>query len=419
MTERLTRSGYLALYFFTFWGAALGGIPLGSFSLFPARLLTLGIWLLVAVQLNRYVMAWRQVPKATVFLVFWLFWAVCALLWVAETGPALRDLGNLFMGLSLVALAPIFLRNQEDKAAKIWMAVFFIFLALALVEHITGLHLPISRFSRGAQPHLAYRPTAAFVNENNFAVFINLSIPFLLAHWRHYPAHRWGVGLGLAAGIFLLLVTGSRINYAVLLLALVIYSCFLTPRGKRLRVLAALLALVLVVGLIFALTQPLRGQYMADQLEEGATALLDLLNPQGGGYSSNSLALRLAMLRRGGEMLQATRGLGVGPGNFETWVAATPSAVVNPHNWWLELASEYGILVFLAYLTCYGSLTLGIWCRWRHQGHWLSEALALSLAIFPWAALAPSTLLAYAPHWSLLALALAWWVGGKEESCAS
>jgi teichuronic acid biosynthesis protein TuaE len=425
--QKFPQTSYLLFFVFAFWGPALGGIPLGPVSFFPARIFALATWALLALALlvNRprpgldgtfLSRNWRQV-----FLGLWLVWAVLSLLWAKDPGQGARDAFNLFIGLSLVGMAPLFIndRIQLNRAAKIWLVTFAIFVGLATIEHLTTLHLPISRFSHGLQPHLSYRPTAVFVNENNFAVFISMSIPFLLARWRYFPTrkNRIFVGLGLFAGIYLLFVTGSRINFIALLLSVIIYSLFLTPREKRLKVLATLMLMVVGIWLIFGVTQPTVRGYVAKQLGKILQAYLELLNPVGGDYlvSNNSIAVRINMIRNGAIFILRTWGMGVGAGNFEAWIDAfavyDTMEFLNPHNWWIELPTEYGILVACGYLAFFASLIWAAWRGWKQaQGRekWLPEALSLVLAIFPLLATSPNSFLDYLPHWIILALAFAW-----------
>lgn len=426
-THKYTEISYLLFFVLAFWGPALGGIRLGMISLFPARIFALATWGLVCVGLAanfRQIKINKAVLKEKwqiVFLAAWLGWAALSLCWAIDLGQGLRDLFNLFMGLSLVGLAPFFLNDERKltRAAKIWVTTFGIFLGVAVIENITLLHFPISRFAHGIQPHLSYRPTAVFVNENNFAVLISLSLPFLLARWRYFTARKARIasGLGIFSGIYMLFVTGSRINYMVLILTVFLYSLFLTSRGKRLKVLTLLILAVVGIWIFFGITQPAVQGYMAGQLKYLLDAYMDLLNPIDGDIwaSSNSVAVRVNMVRNGVVFLVKTWGMGVGVGNFEAWIETRAVydtlEFLNPHNWWMELAAEYGLLVTLGYLAFFASLLLGAWKSWKQavgQQKWIPEALCLALAIFPLAAISPNSLLDYLPHWILLALALAW-----------
>lgn len=418
---------YLLFFVSAFWGPALGGISLGPVSLYPARIFALLSWgLLGAAALvgKPEPLGWdsgRQRP-IYIFMALWFLWAILSLTWTVQPLQGVRDLFNLFVGLSLVVMAPVFFKSKArlNRAVQIWLFTFVIFMAIAAVEHLTTLHLPISRFSRGYQPHLAFRPTGVFVNENNFAVFISLSIPWLLARWRYFADRRSRLlsGLGIFSAIYLLFILGSRINWIALVAAIFIYSLFLTPRGQRIKVLAALLLLVCATYIIFGVTQPKIMGLMSQQLASLLKAYYELLSPlEGGEYlvSNTSIAIRLNMVRNGLHFLARTWGRGVGVGNFETWIERgapyDTEKILNPHNWWIELSAEYGLLAALGYLAVYAALAYAAWEGWRRaQGRdrMIPEALALALAVFPLLAISPSSLLDYLPHWLLLAMAMAW-----------
>jgi teichuronic acid biosynthesis protein TuaE len=177
--------------------------------------------------------------------------------------------------------------------------------------------------------------------------------------------------------------------------------------------------MLMVVGiwLIFGLTQPTVRGYVAKQLGKILQAYLELLNPVGGDYlvSNNSIAVRINMIRNGAIFILRTWGMGVGAGNFEAWIEAyavyDTMEFLNPHNWWIELPTEYGILVACGYLAFFASLIWAAWRGWKQaQGRekWLPEALSLVLAIFPLLATSPNSFLDYLPHWIILALAFAW-----------
>ena len=429
--SKYSKIAYMLFFVFAFWGPALGGIPFASVSMFPARIFALLTWVGM---LFWFSTSYRQLDFKTVihknwrqiFLATWLIWGVISLLWAMDTGQGIRDLFNLFIGLSLVGLAPFFLKDkiQIDRAARIWITTFAIFMVVALVEHLTTIHLPISRFSHGLQPHLNYRPTAVFVNENNFAVFMSLSFPFLLSRWRYFTdlGTRFAMGLGLFGGIYMLFVTGSRINYIVLVVTVLLYSGLLTPRGKKLKVLAALMVLVVGTWMFFGISQPHVRGYASRQFSKIIYSYQELLNPQGGDYlvSNNSIGIRINMIRNGAYFLRKTWGMGVGAGNFETWVeekgiyetlTGEDQLIANPHNWWIELPAEYGIFISLGYLAFLASLLWAAWFSWKRtqaKEKWIPEALTLTLLILPLLAISPNSFLDFMPHWLILTLAFAW-----------
>lgn len=404
------RFSYFLFFALAFIGPGLGGALVGSVSLFPARVFLLFTWMLAVALLILYR---KQISSISLrwqhfFLGLWLLLAAVSLIWVDSRREAVRDLVVLFMGLSLVGFAPVVITRGKllDWVAKLWLAAFFFIVGFGMFEHVTGWHLPISRFSQGYQPHLAFRPTAVFVNENNFAAFLNLSIPFLLSRLRHF-AGTWSrilLGLGLISAIYLIFVTGSRINYVVLILSVLVYALFLTARGSKLRTLAALSAVLISIWLVFGAISPGLYKYNVREVKNIGESL-DPSTPE------NSISIRVNLIRNGLWSLVRTRGLGTGVGNFETWMDIAPYStrgILNPHNWWIELISEFGVVIALGYLAFYLSLIGAAWQQWRKaEDKWVPEALCLALAIFPIAAIAPSSALEFYPHWLLLAVAFA------------
>lgn len=462
--QNFVKKAYWLFFVFAFWGPALGGISLGPVSLFPARIFALVTWtlLLLAAVLDRPRFSLERTLAAShwydIFFLIWLVWSVFSLSWTADLIGGIRDLFNLFIGLSLVGMAPLVIndKTQLNRAAKIWLFTFAIFLVLATIEHLTTLHLPISRFSQGFQPHLAFRPTGVFVNENNFAVFINLSIPFLLARLRCFPQlwSRIFAGLGLACGVYMLFVTGSRINWIAFVVLILVYSLLLTQRGNKLKILVVLTLLIFGAYFVLGAVQPALRRIMEVQLDSLLTSYLEIAgftevaagtlegaDPSegtgnaGGGtvqvgkqylVSNNSIAIRLNLVRNGILFLTKSRGVGTGVGSFEAWIERDAvydtKEIVNPHNWWIELLAEYGIIVTVGYLALYASLFWAAWKGWKRsagEDKWIPEALTLTLAILPLVSISPSSFLDYMPHWLLVALALAWLYNGKRAEDAA
>lgn len=429
--QNVCRVLYFIAFGLTFWGPVFGGIETRRGLLYPARILTLLVLAAVVLELATY----RITPITSynrwcyIFFGLWLSWAMLSLLWTVDRDKGLQDLFNLFIGLSLVGMAPNFLRGNREinRAAGIWVATFFFFLGIGIVEHLTTLHLPMSRFSHGAQQHLAYRPTAVFVNENNYAVFISMSLPFLLTKWKYctYCWNRILWGTGIAAGIYFIFVTGSRINYFVMFVSILLFSLLLTSRGQRLRVLTSLTLIVIGVWLFFGITQPAAQGYLTARVGEVINAYWELVDGAQTGermVSSQSIAVRINMIRNGILFLRQTWGRGVGVGNFEAWIVDqkeySTMDYVNPHNWWVELSVEYGLFIALSYVTFFIYLIRAVWKKWLkawRQEKWVMEALLLVLAVFPLLAFSTSTMLNYAPHWLMLTMACAAQQQFKED----
>lgn len=411
------RRSYLALFVMAFFGPALMTVSLGSFSLFPARVLLGVTWVLVLAWLARE--GWDSARRNRDMLLlagFWLVWAAISLAWAGDRVVGGRDLFNLFAGISLPVLAILIPPRDRRKYGLVWLAVVGLLLILGMMEHFTCLHLPVSRYANYPNLSLTHRPTGIFQNENSFASFLTLSFPLLLTASRH-SSRAWQrllAVLSLAAVIYLVLVSGSRINYFVLLLAVALWAGAFTPRGRKLKVFLGLMALVLAVTLLVEFGQPNFQGILARQFGNLARAAyyrdLDYVAME------KSLLVRVNLLRNGLVFIRESFALGVGPGNFGVLIGrGAPYATmghVQPHNWWLELVCEYGLLSAIAYGLFYLKLMGRSFSAWS-RGQALAGAASLCLCLLPLVAVAPSSFLTFNPHWLVLALAVV--VGGESS----
>jgi len=426
---RLSRIEWVFCYlvFITgFFGVALFPINLGPFTLFPFRLFLLALWILFVMRAllqRKVVLPIGKVMPYIVFLGFWVAYAVISLGWAASKVDAIRHLIFLFMGASTIFFAAFYFRNVRDldRLYWIWFAVFCGMILLGFWEHLTGHHLPVSGFYGETRARFMFRPTGVFHNANDYATFLALSIPFALGvirYARRGRARLIGVGSALA-GFYLIVVTGSRANILAVLLETAFLALFLTNLTQKTKVAVAAttclaVALLLLPGPVHEFFSEVAGQLRSIpvQMELG----------------TGSMAVRANLARNGLVFLYSTAGFGVGAGNAEYWMANftryDTAGILNPHNWWLEILINYGVLVFAGYLLFYLGLIRGLWRAWSRtpptQGM-ICETLLLSLVGFALATVSPSSIMAFTPQWLLLALAVAflnWWRRSQPREVA-
>jgi teichuronic acid biosynthesis protein TuaE len=109
-----------------------------------------------------------------------------------------------------------------------------------------------------------------------------------------------------------------------------------------------------------------------------------------------------------------TKGLGLGGGNSRWYLLSNWSEetkpISDPHNWWLEVLCEGGLIYTLAY----SAIWLWLWkllvVRWRRaRERWigmLSLALAVALIGAVPAGISPSSMVYFMPLYTLFALAV-------------
>ena len=396
-----------------FIGSAFLAIPVGPIHIFPYRVLLPLLWLIFAMGIllqGRVSLAHIKVKPYLQFLGLWLVYAILSLAWVASKIDAMRGIIFLFMAASVVFFVVYYFSSSKDlrRVYYLWLAVLVGFLLVGLSEHLTGQHLSVSAFHGETRANLMFVPTSVFHNPNDFATYLALSIPFVLALIRYRrDVFARCVGLGvLLASLYLLLETFSRANYFAVILEFVFLFTFLFKLKAKFKaiIVGGLLILALVIVLP-GLTQ--RVAAIIGEQTESITSPWSL--------TYGSTGVRINLVKNSFVFLGRTAGFGVGAGNAEYWMGTFPvyntRGITNPHNWWDEVLVDYGIFIFVGYVLFYLGLILRLYGIHRRLGDgaekMICEALLVALVGFFLASISSSSIMALRPQWFLFAFALA------------
>ncbi|HEY8342268.1 MAG TPA: O-antigen ligase family protein [Calditerricola sp.] len=387
-------------------------IPLPGFYLYPYRMLII-VALLVPFFLMR-ISWWHALPAQLYVLLglFWLSWGVLSLFWTPDVEAAWREMVHVGLGFA----AGVGLLNlAADSPAGLcalrwgWVGAYAVTAAIALWELATGQHLP-GDFAASAPPEVLRRVVmSTFVNPNNYGAFLLLAFPLLLWAYQEArrPLHRWGLALLLLGLPCLLILTASRLALLGILVQVAVFAVLMGWR-RPLRMRYAVMALaVLGIGLSWA------AQTNALLIHK----LLSLL--EGEVASGGSLAVRINLTLNGLYLLWQSGGFGVGAGGFE-WMmeqglAPYPTRqFVNPHNFWIEIASQYGafvLVLFVLWLLVIGIMAWRILqgANWRilTPHHRMAVVVIVGLVGYVFAALAPSSYMGQLTNWLFLGTLLA------------
>ena len=405
---------YYLTFLAGFTGAAFLPIDIGLFTLFPYRFLLvilMGLFITRAFVHGKIILSLTCIKPYMTFFGFWLTYAIISLTWAASKGDAVRHIVFLFLGIALVFFGTYYFRSFHDlnKLFWIWLGAFCALTILGYWEHLTGNHLVVSAYYGEVLPHFMNIPTGVFRNPNDYATFLSLSIPFSLSLTKYADTvleKLTGIGLSLVA-FYLIVVTGSRANILAVLLVVSFLLLFLVNLKQKVRV-AVIVAVFLAIVLLLGLSNPVR-----DLTSKIAAELSYLINHAIHGGSS--VAIRANLVRNGLYFLLLTGGIGVGAGNAEYWIDKFSRhetfGILNLHNWWLEILTNYGIIIFICYLAFYISIILKLWTACRKavnpKERMISESLLLALIGFSVASISSSSIMAFNPHWMLIAFAIA------------
>lgn len=402
------------LVFFTgFFGVALFPINIGPFILFPYRIFLFFLWFLFGLNIlikRKITFFQRQIKWYLNFLYFWFGYAIISLAWSVSKEAAIKNIIFLSMGVSVVFFSTYYFHKKKDFQIlyNIWLYILGFLMVIGFWEHLTGHHLPVSEYYNEMRTYIMFRPTGIFRNPNNYATFLAISIPFAIGIVRY--AHKKYIrlcGLCSALGVFyLVVVTGSRANIIAVLFELTFILLFLLNLRRKIK---SVIAVGICIVLLFMfLPGPVKGFFSQIGVELNSIVSQAKLK-------TGSIDIRINLVRNGLLFLYSTAGFGVGAGNYEYYMANfaqySTAGILNPHNWWLEILINYGILIFIGYIIFYIGIIQNLWKIYRltstREEKIICEALLVSLMGFFFASISASSIMTFEPQWLLIAFALA------------
>ncbi len=355
------------------------------------------IVLVCAIALNKKLKLDKWTAEIYVFLTGWLLYAVISLLWVKNSATAHYYIRGILFSLLVFITASQFFRNQKYRsfAPLLLQLIFAGYCLINVWEIFTSMHLPSSRLYGIPLPI----PTGAFYNENNSAVYMLLLAPFLTVK-TILTSSRFGRTVALLLFLFMLVVAvvqSSRMALAVMLLLGVYY--FVRAGGFVKTVSMVIIMLSLAVFSIgfpkeVNLTRVILYRQMISLANESSS------------YMMTSSKIRTQLNQESLNLAAQSRFFGVGAGSYETYLNKgryhRTSWVVNPHNWWMELLANFGLIIALGMVFIYLRWLFRLWqLRQSSAGKDfdLYDAYFVSLLMFILLSIIPSSLRGYYSVW--------------------
>lgn len=427
----LDRLGAFSLYlavFVSFFGSAFLSIEIGGIHIFPYRVLLIWIALIFFWGLclgtpllfdNVYL-----AKNYLFFMVLWLVYSICHVFLVQDFVAYLKYSLFLVMGIMIIFFTIYYIQtiSQLNWLYRIWLLVLLILVAIGLVESFTGYHLEVSKHSLQEMESIRYIPTGTFKMTNHYATCLAMSMPLVLSLFSF--ARKWWIvifSLSLIGSMsYLILQTQSRLNLMTVLLQLVVAYVFFFSKKRRWGLIGVIMICCLGAYLIF----PGKIQSgLVNFKRQFVSAYNQVFDLKGSGKIRVNLALNGILF------LRDSAGLGVGAGNFNTYMEQKPyfptkcsyhpQNILFPHNWWIELLSEYGILIFTLYLVFFVMLFKKVVQVYKQASQdmekKLGQALILGLVGFLISCTGPGYFIAFRPQWLLLAMCLTYISLGRGE----
>lgn len=407
--------------------AAIGGPNLAAppapwLFLFRVLIVLLGLGVVGYLLMDGRLALPAGLPRPAGILGVWLVWTALSIGWAEDAVAGLRWTAFMAMMAGLAIAIAVICRDRRRARILLWalLGAFAVACLVAVAEVVTGLHLPSFRAGRENRGGLI-GVGSLFGNQNNFATFLSLSLPYfavLPIVFRDVRLRALGLA-GAGVCLILVLLTGSKSGLASA--GLVVLGLLLlvgTDRGSRGRLLVAgaiaALAVALVVPIVLGGGPISLDERTATKLDFGV--LIEQFESDTG-----SGAVRGTLLGDGLAIVADTDGLGVGAGNAEVRVRSLAEfpGVANLHNWWLEVLVNGGVVGFALYLAFFLTLLRRQTQASRRVRDPLTRYMTLAgaLALVGWilGSVGPSTAIHYAPMWVVFGLGMGALVRARAE----
>ena len=380
---------------------------------FRILIVLLGLGLVGYLLMDGRVVVPRGLPRPAALLIGMFAWSLLSITWAESPAAALRwTLFFAMMGGLAIAIPLACADRRRAIRLLIVLGVTFTFAtAVAVAEIRFGVRLPTSALF-GRSRDAAFAATSLFGNQNNFATYLTLTLPYFVCLPIVFRDARLVV-LGLVGGavtLIAVLFTGSRSNLiASFLIIAGLLVALATDRRNRRRFVAA----IAVAAMALLIVIPSLGGGGIIPLPADAVTKLDLgqlSRQQKSGLGSG--AVRASISSEGLNLVRESGGLGVGAGNAETRIESLDNftGVVNVHNWWLEVLVNLGVVGLAFYIAFYLTLFRGQLRAARRSDdplvRWLGLSGALALLGFVVGSLGPSSVIHFAPMWITFGLGM-------------
>ncbi len=383
-----------------------------SVFLFRILIVTLGLATLMHLLLGGRIVYSRALGIPLALLGSMMVWSVMSIAWAGDRGAAIRWTAFLLMEVGVsIAMPLVFTTRRRVVQLLITLGCVFVVVTGIAFLQVVGIHVPVSHGTT-TTPLVAHAAVSVFGNQNNFATYLTLALPYMLCLAVVFSdIRRRVIGVvGTLAVLSALLFTGSRANLVAAALVFGALLVFLAtdPRTRR-----TLVGAVVIIALAVAFVVPsILGSGLIRLPQQTVTKFDFGILKQEVATGSGSGAVRASLLDDGLDFIGQSGGLGLGAGNAESRVERLPNPppVPNLHDWWLEVAVDLGVVGLALYVLFYlHLLTRQLRCARQTLDplvRYLSLAGAISLVGLVVGSLDPSSMITFAPMWVIFGLGL-------------
>lgn len=368
--------------FASFFSANFISIDIGFFQLSPFRVaIFLSIFLFCLIKLTPNRGSTNIIPNgknkfSVIVMLFWFVYAIITVAWVKDFDGWVRELYFLTLGVTSIVFFSLYFKRIEDllKCFKIMEIMIIVHNIIGWYEIITRDYRFTSYYSLTYYANINTRiPISMMGNPNDYAMLMlfGIFISYIFFACSKTWIERIIAIAAMISSVALIFFTESRaiILGLIMSIALFVYLIMYFRKGRRL---ILPLCSILFLSVFF----------FSDLFSSILSQLSGLLqfNFEVYGESDN---VRINLIKNGLLFLISTFGFGTGAGNIEYWMTNYGiyyvADVTNMHNWWAEILTGYGLVVFLLYLSFYIKLFIDIYRSYKNSNDEAIKSISLGV----------------------------------------
>lgn len=270
---------------------------------------------------------------------------IISIFFAIDNSVILKELVYVLVNFLIFIEIVVFCRKIGPKSTNILIYSFSSFILLtipfALIEIIFNIHFSNAKLGEDAVIGgigIAKRyASITFGNYNLYNHILILGLPFVLTSLKisKNRIYKLLVFLSFFAIIYITTVNGSRATFLAILIISLIFFQFFYFDSRRNFLLSTIITASFVIFCYFYFFSGDDFNYLLTRLESK-------------GFEDKE---RADLISYGLEMLMDYNGFGVGPGNYSVYVDKYYRSRINtPHNFFIELVSQYGLIIFTVFI---------------------------------------------------------------------
>lgn len=307
----------------------------------------------------------------TRFYFFWFLYALISVIWIQDLIGWLKAVFFIGCGFLSIFYLSIFIKEEYD-VKNIFKMIFGMFLFHNLIgwmEILTGNYLfanldKLDKYNTFATQPNTRIPISIFANQNDFATMLlaGMTITFILLKISNKMSIKTLYFLSLISSLILLYRTDSRANTLAFVVGIAVLIITKYSNVFSIKNISKLLIGIGGIGVIIILFSPSLQNKIITFLADFQYAL------SAGG---NSNVTRINLIRNGFIFLIQSLGLGTGAGNIEYWMSEnaifSTGTITNMHNWWMEILTGYGVIIFTLYIFMYIMMIRQLFVNYKYS----------------------------------------------------